>query len=45
MRMYSVSKMYANFIYKCILIYFKKDILQTDLQGKQKIHAQSYWSL
>ena len=22
-------------------MYFKKDILQTDLQGKQKIHSQS----
>ena len=42
MRRHAVSTMYNNFICKYINLFFEKDILRTDLQGKQKIHAQSY---
>ena len=36
MRRHAVSTMYNNFICKYINLFFEKDILRTDLQGKQK---------
>ena len=42
MRRQAVSTMSNNFICMYINLFFEKDILRTDLQGKQKIHAQSY---
>ena len=42
MRRHVVSTFYNNFIFMYINLFFEKDILQLDLQGKQKIHAQSY---
>ena len=41
MRRHAVSTMYNNFIYMYINQFLEKYILQTDLQGKQKVHAQS----
>ena len=41
MRRHVVGTIYNDFIYMYINL-FEKDILQTDLQGKQKIHAQSF---
>ena len=42
MRRHAVRTMYNNFIYMYINLFFEKDILQLDLQGKRKIHEQSY---
>ena len=42
MRRHAVCTMYNNFIYRYNNFFFEKYVLQTDLQGKQKIHPQSY---
>ena len=43
MRRHAVCTMYNNFIYRYKIFFFEKYVLQTDLQGKQKIHPQSYY--
>ena len=41
MRRHAVCTMYNNFIYRYDNFFFEKYVLQTDLQGKQKICPQS----
>ena len=42
MRRQAVCTMYNNFIYRYKIFFFEKYVLETDLQGKQKIYPQSY---